>query len=179
MGVYPRVCGGTGDAFPGIADAAGLSPRVRGNPAPRRRPRRRRRSIPACAGEPGPPNQVSGVLTVYPRVCGGTKVRPVFLDRPSGLSPRVRGNLLQLPRRGVGVGSIPACAGEPGNLRDSIRVLRVYPRVCGGTDPPAMDWTRAAGLSPRVRGNPPYPRSKASSRRSIPACAGEPVDGHP
>ena len=50
-----------------------------------------------------------------------------------GLSPRVRGNLF----RGLGLvlpdGSIPACAGEPGNTFLPLSSTRVYPRVCGGT----------------------------------------------
>ena len=50
-------------------------------------------------------------------------------------------------------GSIPACAGEPTMERTLMTVLRVYPRVCGGTprnqDEPLSD----LGLSPRVRGN--------------------------
>ena len=52
--VYPRVCGGTKDMSDYLLNVKGLSPRVRGNPV--RRPplrSRRRRSIPACAGEPG------------------------------------------------------------------------------------------------------------------------------
>ena len=50
---------------------------------------------------------------VYPRVCGGTG--RAFLDGASilGLSPRVRGNQLNVQRVRVVIGSIPACAGEP------------------------------------------------------------------
>ena len=51
-GVYPRVCGGTGRRCEPAAAGRGLSPRVRGNPTPRRQQPRCRRSIPACAGEP-------------------------------------------------------------------------------------------------------------------------------
>ena len=50
--VYPRVCGGTVDFRPLALDAQGLSPRVRGNLQRRQRPQGKRRSIPACAGEP-------------------------------------------------------------------------------------------------------------------------------
>ena len=32
--------------------------------------------------------------------------------------------------------------------------VRVYPRVCGGTDAVAAGVVQGAGLSPRVRGNP-------------------------
>ena len=52
MRVYPRVCGGTSTRPRMMACPAGLSPRVRGNPA-----------------------AVQAAFTnnrVYPRVCGGT-----------------------------------------------------------------------------------------------------------
>ena len=91
---------------------------------------------------------------VYPRVCGGTR-RPRW--RPStarGLSPRVRGNRLAHRDDAGRQGSIPACAGEPGDdwLRDGETV--VYPRVCGGTLYTGAGELVAEGLSPRVRGNP-------------------------
>ena len=50
--LYPRVCGGTTWAMPGILPMVGLSPRVRGNPVTPRPYPRCLRSIPACAGEP-------------------------------------------------------------------------------------------------------------------------------
>ena len=50
--VYPRVCGGTTTAGLIYAAHRGLSPRVRGNPAPSRLHQRVSGSIPACAGEP-------------------------------------------------------------------------------------------------------------------------------
>ena len=70
---------------------------------------------------------------VYPRVCGGTAGLVYLPDGAGGLSPRVRGNrvgLLVFLQRG---GSIPACAGEPPVLACAPAVVRVYPRVCGGT----------------------------------------------
>ena len=74
-------------------------------------------------------------MGVYPRVCGGTMCitwNPWF---EMGLSPRVRGN----PRSGRDwngeIGSIPACAGEPGTLWRKRSGHWVYPRVCGGTAP--------------------------------------------
>ena len=70
--VYPRVCGGT-PAGQRLSDMrTGLSPRVRGNQSGRCGLRRRRRSIPACAGEPGAVGAAVGAKGVYPRVCGGT-----------------------------------------------------------------------------------------------------------
>ena len=69
--------------------------------------------------------------------------------------------------------SIPACAGEPLAWPSTFPAATVYPRVCGGTQIKLAGLGRAAGLSPRVRGNrrPPFPPPDLGS---IPACAGEP-----
>ena len=69
--VYPRVCGGA--AAPAIASSkvSGLSPRVRGSQPPPATTYRRRRSIPACAGEPQASGSEDRQRLVYPRVCGG------------------------------------------------------------------------------------------------------------
>ena len=110
--VYPRVCGGT----PGLRHAGavvrGLSPRMRGNPVGGGFTSRRRRSIPAYAGEPttyrlalgkrwsipayaGEPTTYRSLyhsVRVYPRVCGGTGLPPPKPPPQRGLSPRMRGN---------------------------------------------------------------------------------------
>ena len=70
--VYPRVCGGTGMTECECGAYRGLSPRVRGNPGPGAATGKRRRSIPACAGEPKSYGGVRKEARVYPRVCGGT-----------------------------------------------------------------------------------------------------------
>ena len=129
-GVYPRVCGGAVDPRPSHRAGGGLSPRVRGSPRRFARSRNVARSIPACAGEPGWPGLARGSIPacagepkrlgswglrrwVYPRVCGGAVMAHVTLDRISGLSPRVRGSLVN-GTQSTGAGrSIPACAGEP------------------------------------------------------------------
>ena len=197
--VYPRVCGGTYQAYQEFAHFRGLSPRVRGNRARQGRHSHFSRSIPACAGEPGTRKrrlEIAGVYPrvcggtqagpelgrnwagtgpVYPRVCGGTIIRERAMQGVSGLSPRVRGN--PFPDGGIDGGgrSIPACAGEPGRRRTKSRSWRVYPRVCGGTGGPIRRPNPAQGLSPRVRGNPAAAQRRPSSPGSIPACAGEPV----
>ena len=76
-------------------------------------------------------------------------------DLLGGLSPRVRGNQSAVGTGGVGIGSIPACTGEP-----SVRDIgsghgEVYPRVYGGTERMRQQVDGAHGLSPRVRGNRP------------------------
>ena len=111
--VYPRVCGGTSLALTYCSLRGGLSPRVRGNLDGLTPIVAYVRSIPACAGEPLLIPASLALLTVYPRVCGGTGGVLDVTKLKYGLSPRVRGN----PGMGVAgmdkSGSIPACAGEP------------------------------------------------------------------
>ncbi len=93
VAVYPRVCGGTNGNIDIMVSGVGLSPRVRGNLDGYDSHRTKRRSIPACAGEPRSILPVSAAAPVYPRVCGGTIVGGPTLPSDEGLSPRVRGNL--------------------------------------------------------------------------------------
>ena len=118
----------------------------------------------------------SASIGVYPRVCGGTPSAPHHAYLPQGLSPRVRGNLLQIVFS-ISVGrSIPACAGEPTTRQRHDKANRVYPRVCGGTGITNPIYQEAPGLSPRVRGNPRAPGRSLYLPGSIPACAGEPQE---
>ena len=118
--VYPRVCGGTVISAMHITPLIGLSPRVRGNRRPQLCRLRRRRSIPACAGEPTPSCSRTSIYWVYPRVCGGTyqEARRVLLI--TGLSPRVRGNHPSEHYEVLCHRSIPACAGEPYHSRATV-----------------------------------------------------------
>ena len=172
--VYPRVCGGTCRECHRRRIEEGLSPRVRGNRQGTRGLSREEGSIPACAGEPEMDGFGGAALGVYPRVCGGTVRRPARVAADGGLSPRVRGNQLVGGESGAGIGSIPACAGEPHMLRHRASVATVYPRVCGGTTAAVHNPSSAAGLSPRVRGNPISACHPVAISGSIPACAGEP-----
>ena len=70
------MCGGTVCLKRGKDVRPGLSPRVRGNPAEGLVGLGKARSIPACAGEPPGGDWTTQMLvSVYPRVCGGTKNR--------------------------------------------------------------------------------------------------------
>ena len=131
--VYPRVCGGTqsGAAHPHRHE--GLSPRVRGNRTWSASGRMATRSIPACAGEPRLVAEGRITPAVYPRVCGGTQPADRRRCPAEGLSPRVRGNLGYTGLGQATIGSIPACAGEPGTGHHQGYYPGVYPRVCGGT----------------------------------------------
>ena len=111
--VYPRVCGGTRITIMAITAVVGLSPRVRGNRSRLDSRLNGTGSIPACAGEPRHPCSGGAATRVYPRVCGGTLSRAWRGRQRRGLSPRVRGNLMQETLCAVFHRSIPACAGEP------------------------------------------------------------------
>ena len=173
--VYPRVCGGTVLAELRPVVGVGLSPRVRGNRMRGATFEMTCGSIPACAGEPFGGGTSKGLLGVYPRVCGGTSTDGSETGIYEGLSPRVRGNPLRDLMCSPTFGSIPACAGEPRSCSVRSASLRVYPRVCGGTHHGCNFSPCQAGLSPRVRGNPPQPRRFFVRPGSIPACAGEPA----
>ena len=132
---------------------AGLSPRVRGNRQLRSAAPTRRRSIPACAGEPRNHRSLLRVWLVYPRVCGGTN--------HCGAAPTRR----VYPR---------VCGGTSVIIGLLDWVWLVYPRVCGGTSNGLTSNCSFTGLSPRVRGNRPGRHLHGDRVGSIPACAGEP-----
>ena len=171
--VHPRVCGGAVADHHRPGDPGGPSPRVRGSrrpvvhffhlsgPSPRVRGSLiaerggydQLRSIPACAGEPPAPCQDRDPQEVHPRVCGGAACTGQRSPASWGPSPRVRGS------RDVGTAaeptlrSIPACAGEPGQIASGPTRNRVHPRVCGGATFYFFTLKRLAGPSPRVRGS--------------------------
>ncbi len=111
--VDPRVCGGASPARPMSASARGRSPRVRGSLAAHGSDDGCDGSIPACAGEPSTSARVVVTAGVDPRVCGGAYVVKTGGLFPQGRSPRVRGSHARRVAQRHGLGSIPACAGEP------------------------------------------------------------------
>ena len=96
-----------------------------------------------------------------------------------GLSPHRRGNLRRKLANGMGNGSIPAQAGEPGSVASFSNRKAVYPRTGGGTAFRASREIRLEGLSPHRRGNRGIRGNLRKSQRSIPAQAGEPIQRVP
>ena len=175
--VYPRVCGGSKERRTIAGILRGLSPRVRGIPTRVSAPASVSRSIPACAGDPVRRSLQATQGVVYPRVCGGSYAIIVNGERVGGLSPRVRGILAQRLNRLKSRRSIPACAGDPRRSQHGVLSARVYPRVCGGSQPKGQTGMDIKGLSPRVRGIHADSRPRQNRAGSIPACAGDP--SHP
>ena len=174
--VYPRGCGGTIAVRLSEASAEGLSPRVRGNQLMPDHMLTVDGSIPAGAGEPSANTGRVRTSGVYPRGCGGTSIGRPGGAAPRGLSPRVRGNLVDLGRSTRRARSIPAGAGEPRSAPRTGSRRRVYPRGCGGTRYGSRWTSPHSGLSPRVRGNHPPRTAGRRGCGSIPAGAGEPGD---
>src|SRR5690606_2900185 len=114
-----------------------------------------------------------------PRLACSYANRPVKWGQATaqGLSPRTRGNLRTRGPRLARVGSIPAHAGEPSGRASASPTPRVYPRARGGTVGGRGCGRRDRGLSPRTRGNPVGWAIPAVDVGSIPAHAGEPMEG--
>ena len=89
--VHPRVCGELGKIRDHLTLSPGSSPRVRGTPPVSQRPLRRRRFIPACAGNSSTPTPSCAAESVHPRVCGELELATGSGSAVTGSSPRVRG----------------------------------------------------------------------------------------
>ena len=158
------------------AQAAGLSPRARGNPLIVLTRSLHIGSIPACAGESRTDRNCPCIVRVYPRVRGGIYKSGRGTVPEAGLSPRARGNQVSGFSGRVVWGSIPACAGESRPLRPQQVAGGVYPRVRGGIIAGYFFLAVCSGLSPRARGNLGDEIGEVGDAGSIPACAGE--SGH-
>ena len=90
------------------------------------------------------------------------------------MSPRERGSHASVNVEPLGVGSIPAGAGEPGRHSRIPGRCRVYPRGCGGAQSITRPMPTPLGLSPRVRGSQGLFSLQDRFAGSIPAGAGEP-----
>ena len=111
---------------------------------------------------------------VYPRACGETRIPLPRPRKHQGLSPRMRGNLLERHLPGPSPGSIPAHAGKP-QISFLMRFSAgVYPRACGETLFFRAHFLNGEGLSPRMRGNRRRRAVASADLRSIPAHAGKP-----
>ena len=110
--VHPRVCGELSRRHVDAAHGPGSSPRVRGTRRAQFRPRRRRRFIPACAGNSTALQASARWPAVHPRVCGELPIQAPPCPLFDGSSPRVRGTLYERDRARDLLRFIPACAGN-------------------------------------------------------------------
>ena len=135
---------------------------------------RRTGPIPAYAGQPGGVSSWFRGCGAYPRVCGATSLVPLQAGQFWGLSPRMRGNRLNLQDNCRILGPIPAYAGQPFFGVSEKTLNTAYPRVCGATGTGQRSGARGWGLSPRMRGNRLAVHWVDRGVGPIPAYAGQP-----
>ncbi len=152
--VHPRVRGDHSGRSAAVTAGAGPSPRARGPPDPRLLERRRRGSIPACAGTTTARRRCRPAPRVHPRVRGDHSAPRPQSSRSWGPSPRARGPQANRVLGGIRRGSIPACAGTTAWSEPSTPTRRVHPRVRGDHTPVEPETSPALGPSPRARGPP-------------------------
>ena len=171
------MCGENGPPRgPGRGDV-GSSPRVRGKLSKGQEDGLASRLIPACAGKTRPRTPWTGSRWAHPRVCGENPLAAAEASADRGSSPRVRGKLVQAPRRLPLDRLIPACAGKTPPWPESLWSPTAHPRVCGENPFPSRRAPHVAGSSPRVRGKPGDGPAAGARPRLIPACAGKTVRG--
>ena len=150
--VHPRGCGEHGELAVDRGAVGGSSPRVRGTRADTQKRRRRRRFIPAGAGNTR--QQVFPCCDTY------------------GSSPRVRGTHQRLGVVPLRRRFIPAGAGNTLRMLDSQGRWTVHPRGCGEHSVSVRPPSVVNGSSPRVRGTPSHSHRRDYASTFIPAGAG-------
>ena len=170
--VHPRARGEQAGAAAYRVNLGGSSPRARGTGRAGRACRRRRRFIPARAGNRRNVTATDFILSVHPRARGEQRVCGNQMAGHYGSSPRARGtgsaHAVGVDRRRF----IPARAGNRLPVALSLVAVLVHPRARGEQ---ARRGTRAPpppGSSPRARGTALDPPRDAPAVRFIPARAG-------
>ena len=173
--VYPRVCGEAGTFARGTYWEYGLPPRMRGSRLSNRTRLYPVGSTPAYAGKPLAGHTQSGLVSVYPRVCGEAVDCTVATLVAVGLPPRMRGSRLLDDATATGLRSTPAYAGKPPSAPSVRWSDRVYPRVCGEAGRGPYLHFLHYGLPPRMRGSRLARHNQANLPGSTPAYAGKPL----
>ena len=131
------------------------------------------RFIPAHAGKTPSAISRSAAAQVHPRACGeNLRILVPPRARP-GSSPRMRGKLCFILKRGFTGGFIPAHAGKTSRSRRLVGRDPVHPRACGENSTSLGASTNGTGSSPRMRGKPPNNQPKGKRYGFIPAHAGK------
>ena len=141
------------------------------------RPRRRRRAgprgiIPALAGNTFPMQVGHQTRRDHPRACGEHVLFASCCRSCSGSSPRLRGTLRAYLRLRIGVGIIPALAGNTDFSLVIGGLIGDHPRACGEHESGVYTKRSGMGSSPRLRGTPSARHAGARPPGIIPALAG-------
>ncbi len=153
--------------------ASGSSPRVRGKRRPVQPTVYSRRIIPARAGQTSMIGLTPKKTSDHPRACGANDEFANVGRIPNGSSPRVRGKRRRPRPAHQTIRIIPARAGQTRRRTARYRPNPDHPRACGANPPTQSATPSSPGSSPRVRGKPASPSPTSSTRRIIPARAGQ------
>ena len=151
-GIIPAYAGNTVLDHLDQQFVTGSSPRMRGTPAALSFDGTRLGIIPAYAGNTDGVFYVPGTVWDHPRVCGEHTVSMVVYATMLGSSPRMRGTLGSQLCLSVGVGIIPAYAGNTSWLPPVENWSGDHPRVCGEHLHGSLPSMGTSGSSPRMRG---------------------------
>ncbi len=153
-------------------NAGGPSPRGRGTPEDTRRVRRRRRAIPARAGNaPSAPCR-SPSAPGHPRAGGERTAHPRQKLPVDGPSPRGRGTPQPVAQLRDRRRAIPARAGNAPSAPCRSPSAPGHPRAGGERGSTRHVTSGCPGPSPRGRGTPLSGPHQAGGHRAIPARAG-------
>ena len=130
----------------------GSSPRLRGTLRHRSTRPRQDGIIPALAGNTASQRSWTSTARDHPRACGEHNTSAADVCAISGSSPRLRGTPDRDRPATMGLGIIPALAGNtPWRLRACLAPWD-HPRACGEHSTPVIAQTYGQGSSPRLRG---------------------------
>ncbi len=150
--VYPRWRGEHRACASAFSRSSGLSPLARGTPCRQRSGDKRKRFIPAGAGNTAGGRYYSRINAVYPRWRGEHISVLRRISARNGLSPLARGTPSSSCLTCSSLRFIPAGAGNtPCALKTPCR-LSVYPRWRGEHQPNILIHAALCGLSPLARG---------------------------
>ena len=128
---HPRACGANLPCEQSHEVTAGSSPRVRGKRTDSAAVSCTDRIIPARAGQTPPACTGARRTSDHPRACGANLPLHHCFPHGIGSSPRVRGKLRRIGRRGRGGRIIPARAGQTAGRCQLPLSAADHPRACG------------------------------------------------
>ena len=129
-------------------------------------------SSPLARGTPGAYLVKFRDSAVHPRLRGELEQGGIPPFKSDGSSPLARGTLLLDGNKCTNIRFIPACAGNSIQLIHRNIGTPVHPRLRGELVLKVIDGQYGIGSSPLARGTLSFRRANSSSRRFIPACAG-------
>ena len=150
----------------------GSSPLARGTVRCPRPVFRRRRFIPACAGNGSLYRRFPPGVSVHPRLRGERYDSQAGTRKATGSSPLARGTAATPDQTQAPERFIPACAGNGCPWRTGPPLPPVHPRLRGERATSSWRTRLARGSSPLARGTVAGRREGSSMTRFIPACAG-------